>query len=191
MDTVFGHTFWAAMGRVAFVGILLSGCNTKIYVKDGVTDGDRFSLPSYVYETNDPVVQSWVAYSLARSFCQLEIGGPNPARNHSFDCELTSRESLLERWRDYGSVGDGAEHPDAVYLYLLGDADAEGFLDEYVWQYLRRDAWRRPADLDEAGFKAWRSERSGWRKHRPQTKIIGSWGYTEPAPWPTLPPDAE
>ena len=157
------------------VALLVAGCNRSIYVRDGVTDGDRFSLPPIAMIDDDPVLQSWVAYGLARSVCQLEMGGPNPARNHSFDCELTARESLVQRW---GELRDRApdDPDDAAYLDALAAATSAGYLDDYVWHYLRRSGWTAPGTLDEAGFDAWRAEHLA-RRHRPQTRIVGSWGY--------------
>jgi hypothetical protein len=43
---------------------------------------------------------------------------------------------------------------------LLAKAEAAGFLEELVWFELHRDAWgaRPPADLDSAGYQAWRKK---------------------------------
>lgn len=154
---------------------LVAGCNTSIYVRDGVTDGDRFSLPPHAYMSEEPVLQAWVAYGLARSVCQLEMGGPNPARNHAFDCELGAREALVARWRELGDrvPGDQAE---AEYLDALAAAEFAGHLDEYVWHYLRRRGWERPEGIDADAFDRWRRSNLA-RSHRPQTRIVGSWGY--------------
>ena len=160
---------------VALAAVLIVGCNSSIYVRDGVTDGDRFSLPPHAMMDDDPVLQSWVAYGLARSVCQLEMGGPNPARNHSFDCELTARESLVTRWRDLGDRAPD-EPDDAAYLDALEATASAGYLDEYVWHYLRRPGWQAPQALDPDGFDAWRRAHLA-RRHRPQTRIVGSWGY--------------
>ena len=38
------------------------------------------------------------------------------------------------------------------------ETQAAGFLREYVWSYLRHDSWAtRPADMNLAGFDAWRA----------------------------------
>lgn len=152
----------------------ITGCDRRIYVQDGVTDGDRFSVPPYAYASSDPVLQSWVAYGLARSVCQLEIGGPNPARNQAFECELVAREALIARWQQSPSLAD-------PYLEQLSVTAEAGYLEEYVWHYLRRREWTRPDDLDLAGFTAWRNEALP-RRHRPETRIIGSWGYAATLP---------
>lgn len=170
----------ASLSRIAQILVLaamLAGCNSRVYVSDGVTDGDRFSLPDYVNSDGDPVTQSWVAYSVGRSFCQLEMGGDNPARNHSFDCELLAREALVDRWADYGDVNNGPRDPAATYIDQLADAADASYLDEYVWRYLRRRGWQKPIDLNLAEFEDWRANQDSWKRHRPVTKIIGSWGY--------------
>ena len=152
----------------------ITGCDRRIYVQDGVTDGDRFSVPPYAYASTDPVLQAWVAYGLARSVCQLEIGGPNPARNQAFECELVAREALIARWQQSEAQGD-------AYLERLTATHSAGYLEEYVWHYLRRQEWARPEDLDLEGFKAWRGEFLP-RRHRPETRIISSWGYAATLP---------
>lgn len=160
---------------VGLAAVATAGCNGSIYVRDGVTNGDRFSLPPHAYMSQDPVLQSWVAYGLARSVCQLELGGPNPARNHAFDCELGAREALVTRWRELGDRA-ASEPADAAYLEDLAAAESAGFLDEYVWRFLRRRGWQQPEDMDGPGFDQWRRANLP-RDHRPQTRIVGSWGY--------------
>ncbi|MEL7296443.1 MAG: hypothetical protein AAGJ86_02210 [Pseudomonadota bacterium] len=156
---------------------LISACDSRVYVRDGVTDGSRFALPAYAEVSDDPVVQSWVAYSLSKSICQLEMGGDNPARNTSFDCELSARESLVDRWLDYGDPGLDERAADANYLDAVADAEAAGFLKEYVWAYLKHPSWTAPPDLDLAAFDTWRNALPGFETHRAQTRIVGSWGY--------------
>ena len=163
----------ALLGALALT--LATGCNSSIYVRDGVTDGDRFSLPPHAYMSEEPVLQAWVAYGLARSVCQLEMGGPNPARNHAFDCELGAREALVTRWRDLGERI--AEDPSqAAYLDALAAAESAGHLDEYVWHFLHRRGWQRPEGIDADAFDRWRRSNLA-PGHRPQTRIVGSWGY--------------
>jgi hypothetical protein len=152
--------------------LALSGCNTSIYTKDGVTDGDAFYLAPRAYSDDDPVLQSWVAYSLMKSACQLELGGANPARNSDYGCEFTARRHLLETWE-----AQRAEHAGANDTYLdslLRVRDA-GFLDEYTVRYFGRDHWQVPAEVQVAGFRTW--QRDHLQNHKPETRIIGSWNY--------------
>lgn len=157
---------------VVALASMLGGCNGEIYLRDGVTDGDTFYLADRALSDPDPVLQSWVRYSLARSTCQLQIGGVNPARASSFECELTARRQLLEAWAEYRlAAADIADR----YLDSLGAVQNAGFLPEYVAHYHGRDSWRLPDTLDAEGFTRWR--RANLRGHDPKTRLIGSWNY--------------
>lgn len=151
-----------------------AGCNSEIYVRDGVTDGDSFYLSDRAWTDNDPVLQSWVAYSLAKSTCQLEIGGKNPARNSSYGCEYTARRLLLDTWEEKQEEDPSISDD---YLDALATVDEAGYLDEYVVHYHRRKQWQVPAEVDLKAFKNWRREHL--RRHRTETHIIGSWNYRQ------------
>jgi hypothetical protein len=156
--------------------LVLAGCNTSVYVRDGVTDGDTFFLAPQALAENDAVLQSWVTYSLMRSACQLRVGGPNPARVSTFECELVSREYLLDSWEE--KRGLGAPREDA-YLDTLAAVRDAGFLEEYVVHYLGRRRWEIAPDVDLDAFRRYRRTRLGG--HKPETRWIGSWGYARAA----------
>jgi hypothetical protein len=143
----------------------------EVYLRDGVTDGDTFYLSNVALTDDSPALQSWVSYSLTRSACQLQIGGDNPARASSFECELTARRHLLQTWREQGRE----KATDDAYLDTLLLVEQAGFLDEYVAHYLGRKTWVLPDDLQTGAFDAWR--RQHLRGHKPQTRLIGSWNY--------------
>jgi len=162
---------------VLLVVLVASGCSPDIYVRDGVTDGDTFYLAEYALADPDPVLQSWVRYSLIKSTCQLEIGGSNPARASSFACELKAREHLLGAWAEQHQAIPGISD---AYLDDLSRVAGAEFLDEYVVRYFGRSSWTLPPDLDQSSFKRWqRRELPG---HKPQTRLIGSWSYAGNAP---------
>ncbi len=146
----------------------------EIFTRDGVTDGDTFYLAPHAHVDDDPVLQSWVAYSLMRSTCKLEMGGDNPARNSSYGCEFTARRHLIETWET-----QRAEHPGAAddYLDTLLEVREAGFLDEYTVRYFGKKHWQVPAEVDVAAFRRW--EKQHLRKHRPQSRLIGSWNYRD------------
>lgn len=146
----------------------------QIFTRDGVTDGDTFYLAPRAHVDDDPVLQSWVAYSLAKSTCQLEMGGDNPARNNSYGCEYTARRLLLDAWD-----AQRAEHTGAAddYLDTLLRVREAGFLDEYTVRYFGRKHWQVPAEVDIAAFKRWQGQHL--RGHRPQSRLIGSWNYND------------
>lgn len=152
--------------------VAIAGCNSEIYLRDGVTDGDTFYLADRALGDADPALQSWVSYSLTLSTCQLKIGGENPARATSFACELTARRYLLESWVEHRRDDPTFSDP---YLDTLARVDAAGYLPEYVAHYFARQSWQVPADLDADGFEQWRQR--NLRRHEPETRLIGSWNY--------------
>lgn len=164
------------MRILAFLALAaLAGCNSSIYTRAGVTDGDTFYLAPRAWSDDDPVLQSWVAYSLSKSTCQLEIGGDNPARNSSYGCEFTARSHLLETWEE-----QRAEHVVATDAYLddLLRVREAGYLDEYVVHYFSRRHWQVPAEVRVSDFRRW--QRANLRQHRPRTQLVGSWNYLPP-----------
>ena len=156
---------------VCLPAVALAG---QIFTRDGVTDGDTFYLAPRAHVDDDPVLQSWVAYSLARSTCQLEMGGDNPARNSSYGCEFTARRHLLDTWEE-----QRAEHSDAAddYLDALLQVREAGFLDEYTVHYFGKKHWQVPAEVDVPAFRRW--QKRHLKGHRPQSRLIGSWNYRD------------
>ena len=151
---------------------LLGGCNGDIYVRDGVTNGDTFYLSMVAVADDDPALQSWVRYSLAKSTCQLTIGGDNPARNSSYDCELTARRHLVEAWQEKLADGTGGEERYLNELALIAD---QGYLDEYVAHHFRKRHWDYPDNLQLSEYRRW--EKRVLPRHEPQTRLTGSWNY--------------
>lgn len=154
--------------------LLLAACRGDVYVRDGVTDGDTFYLAPYALMDPDPVLQSWVRYSLAKSVCQLEIGGPNPARASSYECELRARRQLATAWAEQKFADPAVADP---YLDDLARVHDAGFLPGYVAHYFGRRSWAIPPEVDGADFDRWRRRELG--RHRPETRLIGSWNYAE------------
>lgn len=158
-------------GPLILAMVIFSGCQSNIYLRDGVTDGDTFFLAPVAYASDDPAVASWVRYSLMLSTCQLQMGGGNPSRNSSFECELKARQHLVEAWYEHRERHSQAD----AYLDALATVDAAGFLAEYTVHYLQKAGWNPPLELATDDFLRWsRNQLSG---HRPQTRLIGYWGY--------------
>lgn len=153
---------------------VIASCNNEVYLRDGVTDGDTFYLALNAHTNDDPVLQSWVAYSLMRSTCQLEIGGLNPARESSYGCEFTARRHLLEAWETQRAEAPGIEDE---YLDSLLAVREAGYLDEYTATFFRRPHWQVPVEVDLDAFRRWR--RVNLQRHAPTTRIIGWWGYAD------------
>ncbi len=156
-----------------FLGLAtLGACNGEIYVRNGVTDGDVFSIQPVAAMSDDPVTQSWIRYSLARSVCQLEADVPNPARASSFRCELTARQQLIDAWQEHRRADSGLRDP---YLDDLRFVAVHGYLEEYVAHHFARSSWIVPSDLSMREYQTW--QRQKLRGHRPATRIVGSWSY--------------
>jgi hypothetical protein len=151
---------------------LAAACNSSIYLRDGVTDGDTFYLAERALTEPDPAFQSWVSYSLARSTCQLHVDTDNPARANSYACELQGRQLLLQTWAE--KKVENAALSDA-YLDELSLAQASGYLPAYVAYYFGKPDWQLPGDADVPGFRKWR--RSVMPGHKPKTILTGSWNY--------------
>jgi len=145
---------------------------SEIFTRDGVTDGDTFFLAPRAYSDDDPALQSWVAYSLMKSTCLLELGGDNPARNSSYGCEFTARMHLVDAWETQRT-----EHPNAsdAYLDTRVRVREAGYLDEYTVRYFGKRHWQVPVEINVDRFRRW--ERKHLPRHRPQTRLIGSWNY--------------
>ena len=152
----------------------LAACNNEIYVRDGVTDGDTFYLAPTAYSDDDPALAAWVAYSLMKSACQLELGGDPPSRASSYGCEFTARTALLDTWYEKQAQDPGIRDN---YLDALSRVRDAGFLDEYTVHYFGRDHWQVPAEVQLEKYRAWRKQEL--RRHKPRTRIIGSWGYRD------------
>jgi len=157
---------------IALFAVVLAGCNSEIYLRDGVTDGDTFYLADRALADADPVLQSWVSYSLAASACQLAIGGDNPARASSFDCEVAARRILVESWQEKKDRDGGASD---AYLDELAEVGDAGYLGEYVARNLRRRDWQLPHDLRLREYDRWAD--ATIPDHHVETRLIGSWNY--------------
>ena len=162
------------MRFLLIAGLLgLAACNHSVYTKDGVTDGDTFYLADKAFMDRDPVLQSWVAYSLARSACQLDIGGPNPARVSDYGCEFSARQLMLDTWEENLARDPAIQHE---YLDDLVRVREAGHLDEYVVSYYGEPEWQVPVEVDVSSFSLWRE--SNLVDHKPETRIIGSWNFS-------------
>jgi len=154
--------------------LAIAGCSGEVYLRDGVTDGDTFYLAERAVTDTDPALQSWVSYSLGKSVCQLQIGGENPARESSFECEMTARRLLLDTWLEQQAENPGLRDE---YLDELASVQQAGYLDEYVAKNFGKRHWEIPIDFDVSGFNKWR--RTNLRGHKPQMRIVGSWNYAK------------
>ena len=162
------------LSSTLLVAVLLAACNGEIYTRGGVTDGDSFYLAPRAYQDDDPALQSWVAYSLMKSACQLEDGGSIPSHASNYGCEFTARRHLVEAWDEQRLEHGGIS--DAYLDDLIAVRDA-GFLDEYTVRYFGHPHWQVPVEVRVDEFRRW--QRQHLRGHKPETRLIGSWGYRQ------------
>lgn len=168
-------TYAAIMRFIALILLLpliASASAGEIYTRDGVTDGDTFYLAPSAMTNDDPAHQSWVTYSLMKSTCQLAIGGDNPARASSFECEFKSRSHLAGAWQEKRQQNQSITDD---YLDALSRVRDAGFLAEYTVRFFGKKHWELPEGLRVNEFRAWRKK--NLRGHKPETRIIGSWNY--------------
>jgi len=150
----------------------LVACNGEVYVRDDVTDGDRFQISALAAASPDPITQSWIRYSLSRSVCQLRLDTDNPAQASSFECERNARRHLANAWNEHTDTDSDLYD---AYLNDLRFVRSAGYLDEYVAYFLGRPDWSLPDDLNMRRFHRWRKREL--RGHKPVTRIVGSWSY--------------
>ncbi len=161
----------------ALVLLVLAGCGSDFYVRDGVTDGDTFYLTERAFVDDVPALQSWVAYTLMLSACKLDSGGDNPARTSSYGCEFSARMLLVDTWDRKRKLD--AEIEDKYLDTLLAVREA-GFLDEYTVRYFGRKEWQVPIEVNVDEFRRWRKKHLP--RHKPKTLITGSWNYARGRP---------
>jgi hypothetical protein len=79
---------------------------------------------------------------------------------------------MLETWQEK-KIFDPT--PEDAYLDALSTVQDAGYLDEYVVRYLGKSHWSVPGDLEDKAFRQWAAAKLP--RHRPETRIIGSWNY--------------
>lgn len=83
-----------------------------------------------------------------------------------FDEEVFARGEAAKIYRELRAKGSGS---DSAYFNDLEKVDRAGFMREYVWQYLHRDAWGpAPATLRSGDFERW--ARSNLGQHVVETR---------------------
>lgn len=112
----------------------------------------------------------WIGYLFAR----MEFVSRNGGRYNRvpgvitpiFDEEVFARGEAAKMYRELRSKGSGT---DSAYFNDLEKVDSAGFMREYVWQYLHRDAWgAAPEALRSSDFERW--ARSNLGQHAVETR---------------------
>ena len=104
------------------------------------------------------VGSAWAGYGLARAngIADLYVPGKpfSPAAADTFTIEVAARDALAKIWSELkGADPKCSRDP---YLDVLLSIQEAGLLREYVWQYLRSQAWQTPpGDLKAEAFQKW------------------------------------
>ena len=110
----------------------------------------------------------WLAYLLAREEYHTKHTLPLPSSGEiipSFDEEVSARNTAVQIYTELKEK-DKQLHDD--YWEALVQIRAKGFMEAYVWTYLRRPEWpkeKQPANM--AAFENWRN--ANLKNHKPQT----------------------
>jgi len=117
--------------------------------------------------TDSAEASLWFSYAAELLRASRETAGAMPACGGAlvprYLTELAARGAALRDFRSRDTSARGSQ-----YFALLDRVDAAGFLDEYVWHFLRNAAeTAAPAGLDLAGFESFRARELD--AHAPQT----------------------
>lgn len=104
----------------------------------------------------------WLAYAVELSRYAREHPEAGPPCGGVFEpgyeLEVDAREAALREYRARPANGRRSN-----YFNVLSKVEAAGFLDEYVWSYLHRDAWGAspPHELSMGAFDEFRTRELG------------------------------
>ena len=137
-------------------------------------DTGKRKAPAWTLRVDGSLTESrrlaWMAYGLGimtwiMKCTSVETASPGPLQL-SFAAEQYARRKQTEVWRDVGRRSDPV--PYAEELIKVEDA---GYLDDYLWRYLRRPAWGPvPQAVSARGdeFERWMAQ--NLPKHSPETR---------------------
>ena len=111
----------------------------------------------------------WLGYLMARANYVSDHEAEydlRPGRlTPKFEEEVEARQTASQIYRELKQADAELHLP---YFEDLSTIAVAGFMREYVWAFLRQDAWKEsPEDLRLDQFERWRSERIPG--HQPQT----------------------
>lgn len=119
-------------------------------------------------QVNVQTAAAWAVYAGTKALVRMgdyfTLRPEARSRNSPFDEEVYARDALAEHW----ATQTPAFQQTDPYLHLLVRIREAALLREYVWQYLRDDAWPKPDGLDLRAFEAWAAV-NGLTEHQPRT----------------------
>jgi hypothetical protein len=118
--------------------------------------------------TNQKSMALWLAYLLAREVYHTKHNLPLPASGEilpSFDEEVSARNDTVQIYQE---LKEKDKQLHESYWETLTQVKAKGFMEAYVWTYVRRPDWpksQQPNNL--AAFEIWKN--ANLKNHQPQT----------------------
>lgn len=103
--------------------------------------------------SNENSAAGWLAYGMALIAWEpvyLEDGSPD-----YFNREVSARETAAQIWKELKQNDSSKSDPDLDILETISDA---GYMDEYLWVYLKDDRWKNPGTLELEEFMQWASD---------------------------------
>jgi hypothetical protein len=110
----------------------------------------------------------WLAYLLAREQYHTEHSLPLPRSGEivpPFEEEVAARNTTVQIYKE---LKEKDKQLRDEYWETLTQIKAKGFMDAYVWTYLRRPDWPKNSEPKNiAAFEAWKN--ANLKNHQPQT----------------------
>ena len=102
----------------------------------------------------------WVAYGIA--LASWEPSYLSNGKLNYFDREVFARMEAAKIWKQLREKESVKANKDLDDLSTINDA---GYMQEYVWVYLKRRSWRDPGNLKLKEFRVWAQE--NLQQHQP------------------------
>lgn len=152
---------WAQLSRIILIAILLLPSLSSAKDKDFTIVVDR-ALP------DEGSTTVWLGYLLARAKYREDHSVALPTVGDiipGFEEETYAREYGAQIYQEWKGEHKGWSN---AYWETLSEIKAKGFMNAYVWTYLRQAAWpksEQPKNLD--AFQTW--GRSFLKNHKAET----------------------
>jgi len=102
-------------------------------------------------DLNDSSGTGWLAYGLS-----LAAWDANCEDNSNlYEREVYARESTAKVWEELRANGDTVVDKELDELVLV---EKSGYIREYVWNFLRKSDWKKPANLRINDFVVWKNK---------------------------------
>jgi hypothetical protein len=155
------HRGWRIVARLVLLSILASP-------ELSVAKDNGFTVVIDEKLTDEGSTTVWLGYLLARAKYREDNKVPLPGAGEiipSFQEETYARAYAAQIYQEWKGEHRGWSNS---YWETLSDIKAKGFMDAYVWTYLRQAGWSKseqPKNLD--AFRTW--GRSLLNNHRAET----------------------